>query len=191
MVKPSIMWIIWQFEERRMLIDPRRKSVKKEQHLPFLGIGPIYVISILFLTLIALLLRDHPVFAAGRMNLLRVPLIIIGVLVILMSVFMWIQAVLVSKLHENIKENHLLTSGVYAWVRHPIYSAFMLLCTGLLLLAGNACFFVLPLIYWGLLTVLIMHSEEKWLKDLYGNEYLEYCRKVNRCWPWKPQKSEK
>lgn len=185
------MWTIWQFKERRMLIDPGRKSVKKEQHLPFLGIGPIYVISILFLTLIALLLRDHPVFAAGRLNLLRVPLIIIGVLVILMSVFMWIQAVLVSKLHENIKENHLLTSGVYAWVRHPIYSAFMLLCTGLLLLAGNACFFVLPLIYWGLLTVLIMHSEEKWLKDLYGNEYLEYCRKVNRCWPWKPQKSEK
>lgn len=190
MVKPSIMWTVWHFEERRMLIDPRRKSVKKEQHLPFLGIGPIYVISILFLTLIALLLRDHPVFAAGRLNLLRVPLIIIGVLVILMSVFMWIQAVLVSKLHENIKENHLLTSGVYAWVRNPIYSAFMLLCTGLLLLAGNACFFALPLIYWGLLTVLIMHSEEKWLKDLYGNEYLEYCRKVNRCWPWKPKKSE-
>ena len=191
MVKPSIMWTVWHFEERRMLIDPRRKSVKKEQHLPFLGIGPIYVISILFLTLIALLLRDHPVFAAGRLNLLRVPLIIIGGLMILMSVFMWIQAVLVSKLHENIKENHLLTSGVYAWVRNPIYSAFMLLCTGLLLLAGNACFFALPLIYWGLLTVLIMHSEEKWLKDLYGNEYLEYCRKVNRCWPWKPQKSEK
>lgn len=191
MVKPSIMWTVWHFEDRRMLIDPRRKSVKKEQHLPFLGIGPIYVISILFLTLIALLLRDHPVFAAGRLNLLRVPLIIIGGLMILMSVFMWIQAVLVSKLHENIKENHLLTSGVYAWVRNPIYSAFMLLCTGLLLLAGNACFFALPLIYWGLLTVLIMHSEEKWLKDLYGNEYLEYCRKVNRCWPWKPQKSEK
>ena len=191
MVKPSIMWTVWHFEERRMLIDPRRKSVKKEQHLPFLGIGPIYVISILFLTLIALLLRDHPVFAAGRLNLLRVPLIIIGGLMILMSVFMWIQAVLVSKLHENIKENHLLTSGVYAWVRNPIYSAFMLLCTGLLLLAGNACFFALPLIYWGLLTVLIMHSEEKWLKDLYGNEYLEYCRKVNRCWPWKPKKTEK
>ena len=78
--------------------------MKKEQHLPLFGIGPIYVISILFLTLIALLLRDHPVFAAGRLNLLRVPLIIIGVLVILMSVFMWIQAVLVSKLDEHIKK---------------------------------------------------------------------------------------
>ena len=95
MVKPSLMWTIWQFEERRMLIGPRRKSVKKEQHLPLFGIGPIYVISILFLTLIALLLRVHPVFAAGRLNLLRVPLVIIGVLVILLSVFMWSQAVLV------------------------------------------------------------------------------------------------
>lgn len=163
--------------------------MKKEQHLPLFGIGPIYVISILFLTLIALLLRDHPVFAAGRLNLLRVPLVIIGVLVILLSVFMWSQAVLVSKLDENIKKNHLLTSGVYAWVRNPVYSAFMLLCMGLLFLAGNAFFFVLPLIYWALLTVLIKHSEEKWLKDLYGNEYLEYYRKVNRCWPWKPKKS--
>lgn len=25
---------------------------------------------------------------------------------------------------------------------------------------------------------------KKWLKNLYGREYEEYCRRVNRCIPW-------
>ncbi len=27
--------------------------------------------------------------------------------------------------------------------------------------------------------------EEKWLLDLYGEEYVEYKKHVNRCIPWK------
>lgn len=26
-------------------------------------------------------------------------------------------------------------------------------------------------------------TEEKWLADLYGREYVEYCKNVNRCIP--------
>lgn len=34
------------------------------------------------------------------------------------------------------------------------------------------------------LTVLLKQTEEKWLSDLYGEEYKDYCRRVNRCIPW-------
>lgn len=34
------------------------------------------------------------------------------------------------------------------------------------------------------MTVLMKHTEEKWLKNLYGKEYEEYCKRVNRCIPW-------
>ena len=164
--------------------------MKKYEHLPIFGIGPVYVASILLPTIVAAILRNNHVFTSGRLVTLRIPLIIIGVLFIILSAFIWIQAVIVSKLDENIKKNHLVTSGVYAWVRNPIYSAFMILCTGVLLIAGNAWFFILPFIYWRLLTVLMKNTEEKWLQDMYGDEYMEYCKKVNRCWPWIPEGSE-
>ena len=31
-------------------------------------------------------------------------------------------------------------------------------------------------------------TEEKWLSDLYGAEYDTYCKRVNRTWPWFPEK---
>lgn len=161
--------------------------MKKYEHLPVYGIGPVYVISILLLTVAAVLLRNLTVLSTGRLTILRIPLIVMGILFIILFVVMWIQAVIISKLDENIKKNHLVTSGVYAWVRNPVYSAFMLLCTGVFLIVGNAWLLILPFIYWWMLTVLIKHTEEKWLIDTYGNEYIAYCREVNRCWPWIPR----
>ena len=43
--------------------------------------------------------------------------------------------------------------------------------------------------YWIFMTVLMKYTEEKWLKNLYGREYEEYCRRVNRCIPWIPKGS--
>ena len=98
---------------------------------------------------------------------------------------MWIMAVIVSKLDDNIKKNHLVTTGIYSWVRNPIYSACMFACTGFILMIGNAFFFVLPFVYWLFMTVLMKQTEEKWLRALYGQEYDDYCKRVNRCIPWK------
>lgn len=162
--------------------------MQKEEHLPIFGIGPLYVVSIALPTFVAVLLRDHPALESGRLTALRIPRLVLGVLFVMVAVFLWIHAVIVSKLDENIKRNRLVTSGVYAWVRNPVYSAFMLLCTGILLIVGNAWFFALPLFYWALLTVVMKHTEEKWLNDRYGKVYQEYCRRVNRCWPWVPKK---
>lgn len=161
--------------------------MRKNEHLPIFGIGPVYVVSILLPTMAALFLRHRSVFASGKVVTLRTSLSMMGVLFMVMAVFIWIQAVIVSKLDEHIKKNHLVTSGVYAWMRNPIYSAFMILCIGILFVIGNAWFFILPFSYWLLLTILLKHTEEKWLKEIYGNEYIAYCKKVNRCWPWMPK----
>ena len=34
---------------------------------------------------------------------------------------------------------------------------------------------------------LLKNTEEKWLEELYGQEYIDYCKKVNRCIPWFPK----
>ena len=150
------------------------------------GVGPIYVCVIAALTLAAVLMRNLPIFESGRLRGLHLPLLILGIVFIAGGIALWVYAVAISKIDDGIKDNRLVTIGAYALVRNPIYSAAMIACTGVILIAGNAWFFPLPLLYWLFMTVLMRATEEKWLRDLYGKEYEDYCGRVNRCWPWIP-----
>ncbi len=161
---------------------------KKRNHLPLYGVGPLYVYILISLTSFAALLRNFAILESGKIHVLKIPLTIIGILTIILGIVIWFQAVVISEADQNIVENRLVTSGIYAWVRNPIYSSFMIACTGILLIIGNLWFFLLPLLYWLFMTVLMKSTEEKWLLDLYGTEYTEYCKKTNRCWPWFPKK---
>ena len=40
------------------------------------------------------------------------------------------------------------------------------------------------IICWSYMSLLLIVTEEKWLRDLYGKQYEDYCNKVNRCIPW-------
>ena len=162
--------------------------MKKGEHLPMYGVGPIYVYVIAAMTLATVLMRDLPTFASGRLEMAQKLLLALGVLLIAAGVALWVYAVPVSKIDDGIRENRLVTTGAYALVRNPIYSAVLIACTGVLMIAGNAWFFVLPFVYWLFMTVLMKATEEKWLRDLYGKEYDEYCKRVNRCWPWFPKR---
>ena len=37
-------------------------------------------------------------------------------------------------------------------------------------------------------TFVLKRTEEKWLLNLYGDEYGQYLKRVNRCIPWFPKK---
>lgn len=107
--------------------------MKKKEHLPLFGVGPIYVYTIALFTIIAFLCRNMPVFEAGKLTFVRIPLLILGAILIALGIIIWVMAVIVSKVDDNIKKNHLVTTGIYAWVRNPIYSAFMIANTGIIL----------------------------------------------------------
>lgn len=164
--------------------------MKKSDHLPIYGVGPLYVAVIAALTLAAFLLRNLPVLSSGQVKGMRALFLVLGVLLILSGIALWIYAVLISKIDDSIKENRLVATGAYALVRNPIYSAAMIACTGVILIIGNAWFLPLPLLYWLFMTVLMKATEEKWLKNLYGQEYEDYCRRVNRCWPWPSKEAQ-
>lgn len=61
-----------------------------------------------------------------------------------------------------------------------------MLLTGISLMWHNAWLPATPLINWGIMAAVLKNMEEKWLKNLYGKEYEDYCKRVNRCVPWKP-----
>jgi protein-S-isoprenylcysteine O-methyltransferase Ste14 len=73
----------------------------------------------------------------------------------------------------------LITSGVFAISRNPIYVAFAFILLGQFLIFSNW----ILLVYIGA-AIWLFHRqvlrEEDYLKQHYGNEYLEYCDRVSR-----------
>ncbi len=73
----------------------------------------------------------------------------------------------------------LVTTGIFAWTRNPIYVAFDLVAVGTFLLQGRLIFLVLAAIL-----VLMLHKmicrEERFLRERYGEAYREYCARVGR-----------
>ena len=150
------------------------------------GVGPIYVLSILILTIIGLILNQ---FNVGiKVDYLNKVLIFLGIILIILGLVLWISAVLFSKIKRKITEGKLITTGVYSVVRNPIYSAFYFVLTGSLLIEANLWLLILPIIFWIYMTALLKLTEEKWLLDTFGEEYIKYCSRVNRVFPWFPKK---
>ena len=154
-------------------------------HLPILGVGPLYVVTIILMTIISITLSATGIIPVITFANFQWIFILIGILYFIIGITLWLKAVIIDRLDTHIIKNELVTTGVYAYVRNPVYSAFMFVCTGVLLIYGNLVLLVLPIIYWGFMTVLMKLTEEKWLEDLYGKEYVQYRQRVNRCIPWK------
>ena len=154
-------------------------------HLPILGVGPLYVVTIILMTIISITLSATGIIPVITFANFQWIFILIGILCFIIGIALWLKAVIIDRLDAHIIKNELVTTGVYAYVRNPVYSAFMFVCTGVLLIYGNLVLLVLPIIYWGFMTVLMKLTEEKWLTDLYGKEYIQYRQRVNRCIPWK------
>ena len=160
----------------------------KKDHLPILGVGPLYVITIVLITIIGIFLSATRFIPVITFTNMRWIFILIGILCFIIGITLWLKAVIIDRLDAHIIKNELVTTGVYAYVRNPVYSAFMFVCTGVLLIYGNLVLLLLPIIYWGFMTILMKSTEEKWLEDLYGQEYIQYLQRVNRCIPWKGKK---
>ena len=157
----------------------------KKNHLPILGVGPLYVVTIILMTIISITLSATGIIPVITFANFQWIFILIGILCFIIGITLWLKAVIIDRLDAHIIKNELVTTGVYAYVRNPVYSAFMFVCTGVLLIYGNLVLLVLPIIYWGFMTVLMKLTEEKWLENLYGKEYVQYRQRVNRCIPWK------
>jgi len=158
--------------------------MKKKEHLPFFGVGPIIIAFQIALALVGIVLSCMRYLDFGKFDLLNIPLKVMGILLIAFGGYLYLSANLKSKLFDNITENKLVTTGVYGMVRNPIYSGFLLLCTGAVCIANNLVLFVVPVLGWAFMTIVLKLTEEKWLKNLYGDEYVQYCKRVNRCIPW-------
>jgi protein-S-isoprenylcysteine O-methyltransferase Ste14 len=80
-------------------------------------------------------------------------------------------------------DHELVTTGPFAWLRHPIYTALALLLIALSIAYGNAARLILALPIYALGTWLRIAEEERLLRDAFGAAYDAYAARVRRFVP--------
>ncbi len=81
------------------------------------------------------------------------------------------------------KEQRLVTSGPYQWIRHPIYAAFILILSSTLFISAN---WLIGLTWAGMAVLEILSRirfEESIVLEYFGDEYREYIKKTGTCLP--------
>jgi protein-S-isoprenylcysteine O-methyltransferase Ste14 len=85
----------------------------------------------------------------------------------------------------DLRERHtLVTTGVYAVVRHPMYAGFWLMALGQALLLPNWVVGPAGLVGFGILFFGRVGREEAMMIAAFGDEYRAYMRRTARVVPW-------
>jgi protein-S-isoprenylcysteine O-methyltransferase Ste14 len=150
-----------------------------EESFPLLGVGPRILITLSpFLILFGILNSFFPIF---QFPISYYWMVIIGSIFIIIGVFSFIYSEKLIKSAHNASE--LLTTKIYAYVRHPMYAIW-----GLAILPGVFCylnswflFLLLPIYY--LIVRLFIRKEETYLLKKFGEDYAHYKKKVNAFFP--------
>ncbi len=82
-----------------------------------------------------------------------------------------------------VKNQKLAINGPYAWTRNPLYLGSSLMGAGIILAGGNwilaiACLLLFVGIYWP-----VIRREEDYLRQEFGQDYIEYAQKVPLFFP--------
>ena len=77
----------------------------------------------------------------------------------------------------------LVTEGLYSRSRNPLYVGNLLIVMGLLVIHNNPWVYAIGLPFFLLAHHAIVRAEETYLRNRFGAEYEEYCRRVGRWLP--------
>ena len=145
------------------------------------GIGPQFtIISLIYAAIVFTI--QNTLFAEFRFviystlinKILGMVLILIGFIIFLIHAF---------TIDKYFYEGKLCTKGVYAYLRHPIYAAWIsFIAPGFVIFRGSILGISIPIFMYLVFRALIP-VEEKYLLDKFGDEYLEYQSKVWAVFP--------
>lgn len=83
---------------------------------------------------------------------------------------------------EN-SRGRLVTTGLYAYLRHPLYVASFLIGLGLCLILGDRVVLAVYVALFVLVHGLVIHGEERWMAEHWGEEYRRYAARIPRFLP--------
>lgn len=83
----------------------------------------------------------------------------------------------------NVYASDLVTGGLYSHVRNPMYLGNILLAVGIGLYSSTPLILVTVLPFFVFFYYALMANEENFLRGKFGQEYDDFCNRVNRLWP--------
>ena len=159
-----------------------KSDQKKNQKIPTYGAAPYLFITMLVLNLTGLLLSQSVLQSRLLKGGFKDLFYLIGFLLMVVAARL---SGVKSFISTSIQTSELKTTGIYARTRNPIYFSWWLSGIGITLTLHNMWLLILIPIQWVLLTVVIRITDEKWLYELHGEAYKDYCARVNRWIPIK------
>jgi protein-S-isoprenylcysteine O-methyltransferase Ste14 len=101
--------------------------------------------------------------------------------------FLSLSLYLISQCHKAVLEQahdqpHLVDSGIYAWIRHPLYLGTLLFCLSFLFLSASLVSFGIWVAFFILYDRMATY-EEKSLIAILGEQYISYQKKVSKWIP--------
>ena len=139
------------------------------------GIGPLFAfLSISYGLVIYVLTGSNPVL---KIDFIPYPILsTLGTILILIGIPFFL--ISVNSLHHAYSRNSLITTGIYRICRHPMYGAWIIfIVPGIALIARSLPGLTVPTVMYALLRILA-RKEEKYLKEKFGRQYLQYKRKT-------------
>lgn len=86
-------------------------------------------------------------------------------------------------LDKKVHADTLVSSGMFAVCRNPLYVGNALVLLGLFVVHNNPLAYIIGLLFFGVAYWGIVAAEEKFLAEKFGDDYRAYCARVNRFWP--------
>ncbi len=112
---------------------------------------------------------------------------IVGLIMFMFGVSLYIKARMTlgqffSEKLRLLETHKLVTSGIYRYIRHPIYTAEMLLLLGFTLMLNSIFGFIVMLLFVPLILIRIPF-EEAMLKEAFGQQYSDYMEQTKKLIP--------
>jgi protein-S-isoprenylcysteine O-methyltransferase Ste14 len=87
---------------------------------------------------------------------------------------------------KKIHADHLVQDGIFAHSRNPLYVGNMMVFLGLFIVLNSTWGYLVGVPFFYIAYLSITLAEEEFLRKQFGEEYIAYCRRVNRYLPsWK------
>ncbi len=83
-------------------------------------------------------------------------------------------------LHPAGRPARLVVTGAHAWSRNPMYVALTAVYLGAALAFGQAWPLIFVVLPWAAMNWIVIPFEEQRLRDAFGQDYADYCRRVRR-----------
>lgn len=81
------------------------------------------------------------------------------------------------------KEQSLITSGPYKYIRHPMYTCFFIHAITLVFVSANWVVGLMGLLSFGFIYPFRVRTEERMMLDTFGEQYFDYMKRTGRLFP--------